>query len=57
MLEAPRDPLPIAQELRIFKVSEIRVTADALVLKSSEVARMLRAGLRLGSSLLTRVRD
>ena len=32
MLEAPRDPLPISQELRSFKVSEIRVTSDALVL-------------------------
>ena len=32
MLEAPRDPLPISQELRSFRVSEIRVTGDALVL-------------------------
>jgi len=32
MLEAPRDPLPISHELRSFKVSEIRVTGDALVL-------------------------
>jgi len=32
MLEAPRDPLPISQELRSFQVSEIRVTGEALVL-------------------------
>jgi hypothetical protein len=32
MLEAPRDPLPIGQELRSFRVTEIRVTGDALVM-------------------------
>jgi hypothetical protein len=32
MLEAPRDPLPISQELRSFHVREIRVTGEALVL-------------------------
>jgi len=32
MLEAKRDPLPIAQELRSFQVREIHVTGDALVL-------------------------
>ena len=32
MLEAPRDPLPVSQELHSFNVTEIRVTGEALVL-------------------------